>query len=99
MTICRLGGQTELGLWPYRPPLDDLTVETLPRTVGASRGPAGIPDDHPGMGEAHRVARRYAQAWLEAVARRKRRDRDGGGLRPDQGRPRTRAGYRIGSAP
>src|SRR5437773_3939402 len=67
----RLGGQTELGLWPYRPPLDDLTVETVPRTVGASRGPAGIPHDHPGMGEAHRVARRHAKAGLEAATRRK----------------------------
>src|SRR2546421_9784675 len=67
----RFGGQTELGLWPYRPPLDDLAVETLPRAVGAGRGPAGIPDDHPGVGKTHRVARRHAEARLEAAARRK----------------------------
>src|SRR2546426_9949010 len=92
----RFGGQTELGLWPYRPPLDDLTVETLPRTMGAGRGSAGIPDDLAGMGETHRVARRHGEARLEAAARRQRRDRDGSWLRPHQGRPR--AGYRIGSA-
>src|SRR5437763_16932486 len=44
------------------------------------------------MGEAHRVARRYAQARLETAARRKRRDRDGGCLRPNQGGERTMIG-------
>src|SRR6059036_3761428 len=92
MTICPPCGQTELGLWPYRPPPDDLVFETLSHPMGASGGPTGIPHDHAGMGEAHRVARRHAEARLEAAARGERRDGNGSCVRPYQGRTRGRSG-------
>src|SRR5688572_31137758 len=58
------------------------------------------------MGEAHRVARRHAQAGLEAVARLERGNRDGSHLRPHQGgaclriRERVReATWHVGCSP
>src|SRR5438093_941518 len=70
--------------------------------MGAGGGPAGVPHDHEGVGEAHRVARRRAEARLEAAARFERGNRDGRHLRPDEGRARpsgmTRRGLVIGVA-
>src|SRR5437773_3268228 len=54
--------------------------------MGAGGRPAGVPHDHAGVGEAHRVARRHAEARLEAAARFERGNRDGRHLRPDEGR-------------
>src|SRR5258708_19402708 len=95
MTICPLCGRTELGLWPYRPPPDDVVAETLSRAVGAGRRPAGVPYHHARMGEADRVAHRHAEARLEAAARLERGQRDGRRIRPHQG---ERVGIRLARA-
>src|SRR5712691_13290703 len=54
--------------------------------MGAGGGPAGLPHHHAGVGQAHRLARRHAEARLETAARLERGSRDGRDFRPDQGR-------------
>src|SRR5260370_13006505 len=60
--------------------------------MGAGGGPARVPHNVAGMGEAHRLAGRHAEARLETAARLQRGHRDGGDLRPHQGRSRARRG-------
>src|SRR2546427_31735 len=85
MTICPASGHTELGLWPYR--LRSHDGQTIPSPLGGGRRLARLPDHLPGMGEAHRLARRHAQARLEAAARLERGTGDGRHLRAHQERP------------
>src|SRR3989475_10221728 len=85
MTICPASGHTELGLWPYR--LRSHDGQTIPSPLGGGRRLARLPDHLPGMGEAHRLARRHAQARLEAAARLERGTGNGRHLRAHQERP------------
>src|SRR3989454_4106649 len=63
--------------------------QTVPSALGGGRRPARLPDHVPGMGEAHRLARRHAQARLEAAARLERGTGNGRHLRA-QDRKSTR---------
>src|SRR5947207_14824455 len=56
--------------------------------MGTGSGPARLSHDRAGMGEADRVARRHAEARLEAAARLERGNGNGRHLRPHQGRTR-----------
>src|SRR5437016_12419863 len=61
--------------------------QTVPSALGGGRRPARLPDHVPGMGEAHRLARRHAQARLEAAACLERGTGNGRQLRAHQERP------------
>src|SRR5437016_12092621 len=87
MTICPASGHTELGLWPYR--LRSHDGQTIPSPLGGGRRLARLPDHLPGMGEAHRLARRHAQARLETAARLERGTGNGRHLRAHQERPQA----------
>src|SRR2546428_12647633 len=104
MTICPASGHTELGLWPYR--LRSHDGQTIPSPLGGGRRLARLPDHLPGMGEAHRLALRHAQARLETAARLKRGTGNGRHLRTHQERPQgnvrtvamTRGLWSLGAA-
>src|SRR5881409_3882636 len=61
--------------------------QTVPSAVGGGRRPARLPDHLSGVGEAHRLARRHAQARLETAARLERGTGNGRHLRAHQERP------------
>src|SRR5205809_377013 len=98
MTICPPCGQTELGLWPYRPPPDDLVFETLSHPKGARGGPRGIPDEQEGEGGSDWGGRREGEGRLEAGGPGEERGGNGWWGRADPGGTRGRGGRGGGGA-